>query len=129
MSARLTKQLVARMPTRVGLLADVAEAIREAGVNIAAMSAYEREGEGKFLIVTDDNEKAAEALRRLNAEVSEKTVVSVQLQDRPGALEEAARKVAEAGINIEYVYGTTGGGETATVILKSDDDEKAAGLL
>lgn len=128
MAARLASQIVATIPNRVGLLADVAEAVRGAGVNVTAVSAYAREGEGKFLMVTSDNAKASEALGRLNAEVREKTVVVAELQDRPGALEEAARRIAEAGIEIEYAYGTAGGG-TAAIVFKTADDEKVAGML
>ncbi|MBE0476065.1 MAG: ACT domain-containing protein [Coriobacteriia bacterium] len=128
-SARVIAQLVAKMPARVGLLADVAGGLRAANVDIRAISAYER-GEGTFLLVTDDNARASEVLSGMGAEVRERSVLAVSMPDRPGALEEAARRIAEAGINIDYAYGTTtSGAETATVILKTDDDEKAAGLL
>lgn len=123
------KEIVATIPTRVGLLADVTEALRTAGVNIAAVSAYERDGKGKFLLVTDDNAKAAAALGRLNAEVREKVVVVVELPDHPGALEEVARKLAEEDVNIEYVFGTVGPGGAARLVLKTSDDQKVLGLL
>jgi hypothetical protein len=127
-SAHIVKEIVAKMPTRVGLLADISAAIRQAGVNITAMSAYEREGEGKFLLVTSDNAKAVQALAAMGAQTTEKTVVSADMPNRPGALEEAVRKIAGAGINIDYIYGTTNA-DSATLILKTDDDAKAVGLL
>ncbi len=127
--ATTAKQIVAKIPARVGLLADIAEAIREAGVNITALSAYERDGDGKFLIVTDDNAAAAAALSRFSGEVREKDVLMVTLRNTPGALETATRALAEAGINIEYVYGTTNMSDTATLIFKTSDDAKALGLL
>jgi hypothetical protein len=127
-SAHIVQEIVVKMPTRVGLLADISAAIRQVGVNITAVSAYEREGEGKFLLVTSDSAKAVQALSAMGAQITEKTVVSADMQNRPGALEEAARKVADAGINIDYIYGTTNA-DSATLILKTDDDAKAAGLL
>jgi hypothetical protein len=127
--ARMTKEIIAVVPARVGLLADVTEAIKVAGVNITAVSAYERDGQGKFLLVTDDNDAASKALARLNADVREKDVVVVELPDRPGALEEVARKVAEAGINIEYTFGTVGPGGVARVVLKTSDDLGVVGLF
>ena len=117
------------MPARVGLLADVTDAIGRAGVNITAISAYERDGEGKFLLVTGDNGKALDALHRLNAEVREKGVILLELDNRPGALEEATRKLAEADVNIEYVYATVGKSDKATVVLKTSDDQRALGLF
>jgi hypothetical protein len=127
-SAHIVQEIVVKMPTRVGLLADISAAIRQVGVNITAVSAYERDGEGKFLLVTTDNAKAVQALAAMGAQATEKTVVSADMPNRPGALEEAARKIADAGINIDYIYGTTNA-DSATLILKTDDDAKAAGLL
>jgi len=127
-SAHIVKEIVAKMPTKVGLLADISAAMRQVGVNITAVSAYEREGEGKFLLVTSDSAKAVQALAAMGAQTTEKTVVSADMPNRPGALEEAARKIADAGINIDYIYGTTNA-DSATLILKTDDDAKAAGLL
>lgn len=128
MSAHIVQEIVVKMPARVGLLADISAAIRQVGVNITAVSAYERDGEGKFLLVTTDNAKAVQALAAMGAQATEKTVVSADMPNRPGALEEAARKIADAGINIDYIYGTTNA-DSATLILKTDDDAKAAGLL
>jgi len=127
-SAHIVQEIVVKMPARVGLLADISAAIRQVGVNITAVSAYERDGEGKFLLVTTDNAKAVQALAAMGAQATEKTVVSADMPNRPGALEEAARKIADAGINIDYIYGTTNA-DSATLILKTDDDAKAAGLL
>jgi hypothetical protein len=129
-TANLTKHVVAKMPSRVGLLADMAEAIRAAGVNIRAVMAYEMEGRGEFMFLTSDNAKASEALARLSAEVSEETVVAIEMANEPGALEDAARRMAEAGVNIGYVYGTAGAGAAAaTVVFRTSDDAKAAGLF
>jgi len=128
-TAHHASQLVATMPTRVGLLADITEAIKSAGVNITSISAYERDGQAKFLLVTDNNAKAREALGRLNAEVRENDVVLVELENRIGTLAEATKKLAEAGINIEYTYGTTGPGDKAWLVFKTADGMKTIGLL
>ena len=110
-------------------MADATAAIKATGVNIAAISAYERDGEGKLLLVTDDNAKAAQALARLNAEVREKGVLLVDLEDRPGTLEAAARTLAEADIKVEYAYGTAVPGGVARVVMKTSDDQRALGLF
>jgi hypothetical protein len=128
-TAHLTKELVAKIPARIGLLADVTEAIREAGVNITAISAYQRDGVGKFLLVTSDNDRAATALQRLNAEVVEKSVVAIEMPDEPGALEVVSRTIAEAEIDIAYCFGTTVRGDTSTVIFHTSDDSEVSGLF
>lgn len=128
-SALIAKELVASLPAKLGLLAEVAAAVRGEGVNIKAVSAYERDGEGKFLVVTDDNAKAAEALKSMGATPREKSVVLVEMEDRPGALEEACKTLADAGINIEYVYGASGLVGKARLVFSTSDDERAVKLL
>jgi hypothetical protein len=128
-TAHLTSQLVATIPARLGLLADVTEAVRDAGVNISAISAYERDGVGHFLLVTSDNARAADALRRIEADVVPKTVVAIEMPDEPGALEAVARTIAEEEIDVSYCYGTAARGETTTVIFSTEDDEEVAGLF
>lgn len=128
-SSRLGTHLFVRMPTRVGLLADVAEALRNAGVNIQAIGAYDKEGAGEFMLVTNDNPAAADALRALGAEVTEEAVVLVEMPDHPGSLEKAARHIATADINIEWVYATTAGGTSATAVFKVPEPERVVRLL
>lgn len=128
-SARMATQLVCSTPSRIGLLADIAGALREKGVNISALSAYERDGEGKFLMITDDNAKATEALERFGIDVREKSVVIAEMSNEVGALERAAKAIAEAGVNIEYAYATAPSAGHATVVFKTDDDTKTFGIL
>jgi hypothetical protein len=127
-TARMATQIAATIPARVGLLADVCEALHASGVNITAISAYERDGIGKFLMVTSNNAEAAKALSRLNADYLEKPVLAVELANEPGALEEATRAMAEAGINVEYCYGTVSG-PTAVVVFRTSDDMRALSLF
>jgi hypothetical protein len=119
-TARTIKHLVVKLPSRVGLLADMATTIRKAGVNLSGVLAYEMVGMGEFMFITSDDEKAAAALASFGAEISYEDVVSVVLPNELGALESVTRKIADAGINIGYVYGTTGT-DTATIVFRTDD--------
>ena len=128
--AQLTHELVVKLPDRIGLLADVGEVIREAGVNIVAIGAYRKEGRGEFMLVTTDNATAAAALERLDAEVTEHTAVAVELSDEPGALESVARSIAEAGIDMHWAYASVAPGVgTALAIVKTEDDARAVNVL
>lgn len=127
--AMMAKQLHAMFPTRVGLLADITGALKQAGVNIRAICAYEFEGRGEFMMVTDDNAKATEAMTALGGQVEESDVVAVELPDRVGALDDVAQAIGAAGINILMTYATTGGGDTAAVILSTADDTRVLELL
>jgi len=113
----------------VGLLADIAEAMRLAGVNILAISAYERDGGAKFLMVTSDNAKATEALADLGGDIREKSIRDRRHAEHAGALEVAARKIADAGSTSSTRMGRAGAADMATVVFKTADDEQAARLL
>jgi hypothetical protein len=125
----MVTQLTAKLESRVGLLAAISSRLGEAGVNIGALIAYEMEGEGEFTLVCSDTTAAAEVLRGFGAEIEEESAVSVEMENQPGALAEVSEKIAEAGVNIEYVYATacgdTCGCTHATVVFHTDDDSRA----
>ena len=127
--AMVVKEMWARMPAKVGLLAEVAQAIAGAGVNIKAMVAFERDGKGDMMFVTDDNAAAASAAAALGAETGEDDVVAVELADSPGSLADAAGKIAGAGVNVVYAYGSTCGCDAAMIYFKCDDAAAAASAL
>jgi hypothetical protein len=122
-------QLVFTLPDQVGLLDKVTSAISAENVNIKAICAYGMEGEANFMLVTDDNAKTKEALAKIDIEVMEEAVAAVELEDRPGELQKVARKIAEAGINIVYMYGTAAGADKAICIFKTLEIDKTIEVI
>jgi hypothetical protein len=123
--AKKAKEMSFSMTDKVGLLSEVSAAIAGAKVNITAICAYGMEDEGYFMLTTDGNAKARKALAPLNVEIEESDVVEVELANKPGELQKVAKKIADAGIDIEYMYATAGTGRTTTCIFKTADDKKA----
>jgi hypothetical protein len=91
-----------------GALAEVAAAISDAGVNIAAATCI---GTGKTveLHILVPHAQAARHLLAIShiAITHEREVVVVDVHDRPGVLADLTRKIARAGINIDLVYVAT----------------------
>ena len=52
----------------------------------------------------------------------ERDVIVVDVEDRPGTMAQVARKLADAGVNIELAYAAFGG---VRLVLGVDDLEKA----
>jgi hypothetical protein len=127
--ARIGKEMWAKMPARIGLLAELADSVAGAGANIEAMNAYEMDGVGTFMFVTDDNPAAMRVAQDMGAEVGETDVVVVDLADSPGNLADAAARVSGVGVNIEYAYASTCGCGSASILMKCDDVEKAVAAL
>lgn len=91
-----------------GALASVARAISDAGVNISAATYLHPGDMAELHILVPHAEAARHALAISNLAVTnEREVVVVEAKDQPGELADLARKVAEAGINLDLVYVAT----------------------
>ena len=101
--------LVIEIPNEPGALEKVATAISDAGVNIAAATCTGPAETAELHILVPHAEAARHALAISNQAItSEREVVVVQAQDRPGELADLARRVTQAGINLDLLYVATG---------------------
>jgi hypothetical protein len=91
-----------------GALADVAAAISDAGVNIAAATCI-GSGERVELHILVPHVEAARHLLAIShiAVTRERQVVVVDVEDRPGVLADLTRRIARAGVNLDLVYVAT----------------------
>lgn len=109
-----------------GVLARIGEAAGAAGLNIEGVSAFTGQGKGVIHLLVDDPEKGLEVLREAGFEVKAmRDVLVVPADDRPGEVGEAARRVADAGINVEQAYTAT----QNRVVLVVDDVDRARELF
>ncbi len=112
--------LVIEIPNQPGALEEVAAAISDAGVNVAAATCTGPAETAELHILVPHAEAAKHALQISHLAVTrEREVVVVQAHDRPGELADMARKVAHAGINLDLVYVAT----KSRVVFGSDDVE------
>ena len=100
--------LVIEVDNEPGALAQVAQAISDAGVNIAAATCIGPGALAELHILVPHAEAARHALALSNLAVTrEREVVVVEVDDRPGVLAELAGKVAANGVNLDLVYVAT----------------------
>jgi hypothetical protein len=103
-------------------MADVGEALGKAGVNIKGLCGFPCEGRGIAHVLVEDAVAAGEALKEIGIEVRrERQVLVLEIEDRPGALGEVSRRIANAGVNADLVYLATG----TRLVLGVDDIDKA----
>jgi len=121
--------IVAVLPDRVGLLAEIGGLLSEAAVSIEAICAYRKDENAEFILMVDNIGKARKALESTDAEIREEEVTTIELSHRPGQLAAAAKKLADDGISIEYSWSVAMSGPTATWILKTDNPSKAVAAL
>jgi hypothetical protein len=127
--ARKVKEISFTMPNKVGLLSEVTTAVAGAKVNITAICAYAMENSAHFMLTVDSNAKAKKALALLGVGIEERDVVEVEMPNKSGELQKVAKKIADAGINIEYIYGTAEAGKMAPCVLKTSDDQKMIKII
>jgi len=100
--------LVIDIENTPGALAQVAAAISDAGVNIAAATCIGTGERAELHILVPHAEAARHSLAISHLAVSrEREVVVVDVEDRPGVLADLTRKIAKAGVDLDLVYVAT----------------------
>ncbi|NIS79828.1 MAG: ACT domain-containing protein [Anaerolineales bacterium] len=118
----MPKDITITLEDRPGSLADMGEALGKAAINIDGMCGFPCEGKGVIHILVEDAEAARRALEAQGLEVlSEREVLLLEAEDKPGMLGEVTRKIADAGVNVDLIYKAT----QTTLVIGVDDLEKA----
>ena len=112
-----------------GELARLGEVSGAAGVNIEGFAAFTGDGKGVVHVLVNDDRldalrAALDSARMPIADEREVLVVSVA--DEPGAMGDAARRLADAGVNIDLTYTTFGG---VRLVFGTDDIRVARAVL
>ena len=118
-----------------GKLAQVAELLGNAGINILSSEIFDGGRTGVIKILTTDPEKTREVLAQANVTVEFTQAVCVEIPDVPGGLVKLAKALEEADLNVTDAYGCVlERGKRAAFIIKGDNLEaiesaaRAAGL-
>src|SRR3954454_10710921 len=119
--------LVIDIENTPGALAQVATAISDAGVNIAAATCVGPGERAELHILVPHAEAAKHSLAISHgvAVSREREVVVVEVDDRPGVLADLPRKIARAGVTLDLVYVAT---RNRVVFGAADTDALRAAL-
>ena len=114
------KQLSIYLENKPGKLAEALRFIKEAGINIRALSLADTSEFGILRLITSDLEKAEELLSQ-QALVKSTDVIAVEVDDRSGGLLEILEVLNQANVNIDYMYAFTARVKSAYAVLRVDD--------
>lgn len=111
-----------RLENKPGELARMGEALGAAGISVEGGGGWLVDGKGYMHFLFEDAEAARSALENVGVEVLDVREVLVQKlkQEVPGQLGMIARKMADAGVNIEVIYSD----HANQLMLLVDDFEK-----
>jgi hypothetical protein len=111
---------------RPGTLATLGETLGNAGINIDGMCGFPCEGKGVLHILIEDATAARNALEKTGHEISgEREVLVAEIEDRPGAFGEMARRIADAGVNFNLAYLAT----NSRLVVGATDLDKVRAVL
>ncbi len=117
-------ELALRLPNSPGALGAVCRLLSDERVNVLAMSL---DAAGQLRLVVDNHVHGAAVLRDQRHQVTERDVLLLAVPNGPGSLAGPLRLIADAGINIDYVYGGAAEtGSSASVVLGVDDAIRAS---
>lgn len=92
------------LANRPGMLATLAERLGGAGVNIEALAAFAVNDEGQVRLIVDDAPTTEAVLHEADIGFEEREILTTILPHRPGEMGKMARRLADAGVNIDAVY-------------------------
>lgn len=97
---------IVAVENKPGELARVAEAVGAKAINITSASTLAWGDKGAVGLLTGDESGTRQALDEGGFEYHETETVTFRLENRPGTLAEASRRLAAAGVNIEFLVPT-----------------------
>ena len=123
-------QLSVFVENKTGRLSEILNTFSEHHIDIRALSIAENSEFGILRLIVSETERAYDILKREGFIVKKTEVLSLQMEDKPGALAQLVDKLSDAGVGIEYLYAFVSredGG--ANVVLRLDDTEAAQKLF
>lgn len=128
--ATMGRELVLFTANRVGVLANIARALAEQGINILAVAVMVHGDHAELHLVPDAPTYALDALRKAEFEVEEREVVVVELPHRAGFLRRITEVLARQGLDIRYLYASASdASQSAVVVFSCTNNGKAVLLL
>ncbi len=123
-------QISIAMKNEVGGLCRLCGMLARAEVNIMGLSIEDCTDEGFVRLIVDEPKKAAKTLEAAKISYRSVEVLLLELENEPGALQRISARLADAGINVQYAYGTADlHGRGGALVLRVTDLDKAVAIL
>jgi hypothetical protein len=124
-------QLSVFLENKIGHLGRVTSILREADINIRAMTlSHSAQGWGILNLIVSNPNKAREALVDGGISAVLRRVTVVEMEDRPGGLDDMLKLIAGAGVNFTNAYGRiVESGKKAFLAIDAEDIQQCDELL
>ena len=123
------KQVSVFLENSAGRLFSALKVLKAENINIVSLSLADSSDYGMLRMIVDDSEKAKEALKAAGMSAHLTDVCAITLPHTVGALQDVLLKVADAGINVEYMYALSTKDENACIVIKPTDSQESMDVL
>lgn len=117
-------QISVFLENKIGHLQRITSVLREADVNIRAMTlSHSSQGWGILNLIVSNPESAYNTLINNKISASKREIAVIEMEDHPGGLDNLLQVIAEAGINFTNAYGRIiEPGKNAYLVIDVEDD-------
>ena len=123
-------QISVFLENRAGQLAEITRLLAENEIDIRAISIAETTDYGLARMIVNDAYKASSILLQHGDILSMTPVWAVEVPDRPGGLAEVLGVLADASVDVEYMYSLFTHREgNAYMVMRVSDDPKFLSAL
>ena len=123
-------QISVAMKNEVGALCRLCGLLARAKVNIMGLAIEDCTDEGLVRLIVDEPGEAQKTLDAAKISHRVQEIFLLELENEPGALQRVSARLADAGINIYYAYGTADlHGRGGALVLRVSDIDRAAAIL
>ena len=125
----MIKQIAVFLENKAGRASACCKVLKDAGVNLLALSIADTKEFGILRVITEDNAKALAALKGAGFLSSQVELVGVEVPDEAGALSDILIALGDNGVNVEYMYSYAEKDGHAKIAFKTGEVEKALAAL
>ncbi len=118
-------QLTVFLPNEPGTLAQMAQVLGDAGIQMHALMVADTADFGIVRIICDTPRAAARALADEGYRAAATRVVAIEVENVPGGLAKVLTKLARVRLNVEYAYCASIGDRTVDVLKVTGDPIEA----
>lgn len=123
------QQLSIFLENKPGRLSEVTKTLTAGGINIHALSLADTSDFGILRLIVCDSTKARDLLKQNGFTVSLTTVIALEMSHAPGGLNTVLQIFRDNDINVEYMYAFVHKNTFATLVFRTDDEDKAIKVL
>ncbi len=124
------KQTSVFLENRKGRLWKALSTLREADINIRALSIADTSEFGILRMIVPDPDRAKKVLEENTFVVKTNEVIGVEIPDEPGGLDGILEILNKADINVEYLYAfVEKKADQAMVVLRTEDIDAGVNAL